>query len=107
MTGSETASPRQNAVAIALRGVKSNRSAIGARSTVEAGGRKQIAEVLSCGSYYSQSALTLYCGLYNSETTARQPKGAGQSWTRIPANRFLEIAEGAGSLRQRPFSQPR
>src|SRR5207244_1444096 len=52
--------PRQNAVAILLEGTRSNRSAIGARCTIEAGGRKQIADVTGGGSYYSQSAFTLY-----------------------------------------------
>jgi hypothetical protein len=103
--------PRQNAVAITLKGVKSNRSAIGARCTIVAGGRKQLAEVLSGGSYYSQNALTLYFGLGKSATidrlSVRWPNGDEQSWTRIPANRFLEIAEGADSVQQRPFPLPR
>ena len=59
--------PGQNSVAITLTGTKSNRSAIGARVTIEAGGRKQVAEVVGGGSYYSQSALTLYFGLAKSE----------------------------------------
>ncbi|HEY3840143.1 MAG TPA: CRTAC1 family protein, partial [Bryobacteraceae bacterium] len=50
---------RQNAIAITLTGTKSNRSAIGARCTVETGGRKQIAEVVSGGSYFSQNSFTL------------------------------------------------
>ena len=38
--------PRQNAIAITLTGTRSNRSAIGARCTIEAGGRRQMAEVV-------------------------------------------------------------
>jgi hypothetical protein len=90
--------PRQSSVAITLTGTKSNRSAIGARVTVEAGGRKQIAEVVGGGSYYSQSALTLYFGLAKSEKIdrleVRWPSGERQAWTGIPANRGFRITEG-------------
>src|SRR5450432_2033064 len=76
--------PRRNAVAIALTGTRSNRSAIGARCMVEAGGRKQIAEVMSGGSYYSQNSLTLYFGLGAADKidriTVRWPAGTTQSW---------------------------
>ena len=99
--------PRQNAVAVTLKGVKSNRSAIGARCTIEAGGRKQLAEVQSGGSYYSQSALTLYFGLGKSETidrlTIRWPNSPEQSWTKLPTNRFLEITEASDTIKQRAF----
>ena len=51
--------PRQNSISIALTGTRSNRSAIGARCTIDAGGRKQTAEVVSGGSYFSQNSFTL------------------------------------------------
>ena len=96
---------RQNSLAITLTGTKSNRSAIGARVTVEAGGRKQVAEVVGGGSYYSQSALTLYFGLGKAEkierVEVRWPSGEKQSWTAMGANRAVEIVEGAESIRQR------
>jgi hypothetical protein len=92
-----TAPPR-NFVAIALTGTKSNRSAIGARVTVEAGGRKQVAEVVGGGSYYSQSALTLYFGLGKSDrldrVEVRWPSGEKQTWSGLPANRTHRLAEG-------------
>src|SRR5450432_2894949 len=76
--------PRRNAVAIALQGTKSNRSAIGARCMVEAGGRKQIGEVMSGGSFYSQNSMTLYFGLGSADKidriTVRWPAGTTQSW---------------------------
>lgn len=99
--------PRQNAVAIDLAGARSNRSAIGARCIVEAGGRRQTGEVVGGGSYYSQSALTLYFGLGKSERIDRLevhwPSGERQVWTDIRANRFLRIVEGKEALNQRPF----
>jgi enediyne biosynthesis protein E4 len=47
--------PRQNAIAVTLTGTRSNRSAIGARCIVISGDRRQIAEVVSGGSYFSQN----------------------------------------------------
>jgi hypothetical protein len=46
-----------------LTGTQSNRSAIGARVTAVAGGRKMIDEVMSGGSYYSHNSFTLHFGL--------------------------------------------
>jgi hypothetical protein len=50
-------------VIIKCIGTKSNRSAIGARVKVSAGGRSQIDEVMSGSSYYSQNDLRLHFGL--------------------------------------------
>ena len=90
--------PQGNAIAITLTGVRSNRSAIGARCIVEAGGRRQIAEVMSGGSYYSQNSFTLYFGLGQSERAdqieVRWPSGAVQKWQRVAGNRTIAITEG-------------
>ena len=90
--------PRRNSIAIALTGTKSNRSAIGARCTVEAAGRKQTAEVVSGGSFYSQNSLTLYFGLGSAakvdRVEVRWPKGETESWTDLPANRTIQLSEG-------------
>ncbi len=90
---------RQNAIAISLTGTKSNRSAIGARCTVEAGGRKQIAEVVSGGSYFSQNSLTVYIGLGKSAKVdrieVRWPMGETQAWTDVTANRTVGLTEGS------------
>jgi hypothetical protein len=100
-------SPRQNAIAIALTGTKSNRSAIGARCTIEAGGRKQIAEVVGGGSYYSQNSFTLYFGVAKAPKVdrieIRWPNGDTQSWNDVAVNRTVRITEGQGTLAQTPF----
>jgi hypothetical protein len=66
--------------------------------TVEAGGRKQVAEVVGGGSYYSQSALTLYFGLGKSDrldrVEVRWPSGEKQTWSGLPSNRTHRLAEG-------------
>jgi hypothetical protein len=97
---------RQNAVAITLTGRQSNRSAIGARCTIEAGGRRQMAEVVSGGSYLSQNSFTLHFGLAKAEkldkVEVRWPRGQVETWLNLPVNRTLELTEGsskAGSRR--------
>jgi hypothetical protein len=99
--------PRQNAIAIVLSGTRSNRSAIGARCTVEVNARKQIAEVISGGSYYSQSAFALYFGAGKADRVdrieVRWPAGGIQSWTNVPVNRTVRITEGRDELGQVPF----
>jgi len=103
--------PRQNAIAISLTGTRSNRSAIGARCSVAAGGRVQIADVMSGGSYYSQSSLTLYFGIGTAgkvdRIEVRWPSGEKQSWTAIAPNRTLQITEGREQIGERPFSPAR
>ncbi len=93
---------RQNAIAIRLTGTRSNRSAIGARCTVEAGGRKQMAEVVSGGSYFSQNSLTLYFGLGKAEKVdrieVRWPMGETQVWTGVAGNRTVGLTEGSAAV---------
>jgi enediyne biosynthesis protein E4 len=105
-----TAPSTNNAIAIALTGTRSNRSAIGARCTIEAGGRKQTAEVLSGGSYFSQNSLTLYYGLGKSEKAdhieVRWPNGETQSWPAQPANRTLILTEGSDKVVTRAWVKP-
>jgi len=103
--------PQQNAVAITLRGTKSNRSAIGARCVIQAGGRKQTAEVVGGGSYYSQNSLTLHFGLGTSTRVdgieVRWPSGERQTWPSCPANQAIELVEGKESATLRPFARAR
>ena len=82
--------PRRNFLSVALAGTKSNRSAIGARVAVQTDGRRQIDEVMSGGSYYSQSDMSLYFGLGDAlvvnRLEIRWPSGEIQEWTNLPAN---------------------
>jgi hypothetical protein len=98
---------RQNAIAIRLTGTTSNRSAIGARCTIEAGGRKQMAEVVGGGSYYSQSDFTLYFGVGKAEkidrVEIRWPNGRKQSWSGISPNRRVDITEGSDHITPHPL----
>ncbi len=70
-------------------------------------GRKQIGEVVSGGSYYSQSAFTLYFGTGKAARVdrieVRWPAGGVQSWTNVLVNRTVRITEGRNELEQAPF----
>ena len=80
-----------------LTGSKSNRSAIGARATITAGGRKMIDEVMSGGSYYSSNSLTLHFGLGTAPAVdgieIRWPSGIIQKIGKTAADQTLAITE--------------
>jgi len=80
-----------------LVGSRSNRSAIGARVAVTAGGRTQIDEVRSGGSYLSQNDLRLHFGLGAAtradSITVRWPSGQKTAIADIAADRIVTIQE--------------
>ncbi len=87
---------------VRLVGTKSNRSGIGGRVTVSAGGRRAIDEVMSGGSFYSQNSLTLHFGLgaarQADSVEVRWPSGLKQRWQSVAADRSVVAREGAGTL---------
>ncbi|MFZ0639127.1 MAG: CRTAC1 family protein [Candidatus Acidiferrales bacterium] len=86
---------------VRLIGVKSNRSAIGARVLVHYGRKTQAQAVLSQSSFYSASDPRLHFGL-GVETTADieviWPNGFKERFQGIAANQLVTIKEGAGIL---------
>lgn len=87
-------------ITIGLEGTESNRDAIGARVTIEAGGRRQIAEVRSGGSYISHNDMRVHFGLGDAATvsrvTIRWPNGSTDTATALASNRFYVAREGRG-----------
>lgn len=85
-----------------LKGIKSNRDAIGARVRVEAGGVSQIREIEGGGSYLSQSDLRVHFGLGNSSRIdsldVNWPSGAHQQFRDLAADRFYLIVEGSSEV---------
>ena len=83
---------------IKLVGVKSNRSAIGARLHCVAGSLSQIAEVRSGGSYLSQSDLRIHFGLGEHPAVdlleIHWPSGTVDRLHGVTANQFVLIREG-------------
>ena len=80
-----------------LAGSRSNRSAIGARVAVTAGGRTQIDEVRSGGSYLSQNDLRLHFGLGGAERadsiSVRWPSGEKTVLKDVVVDQVLTINE--------------
>ena len=81
-------------------GTKSNRSGIGTRVKLTAGGRTQIDEVMSGSSYYSQNDFRLHFGL-GAATKADTveltwPSGARDTLRDVPGNRLVVVEEGRG-----------
>ncbi|MEO8129943.1 MAG: CRTAC1 family protein [Bryobacteraceae bacterium] len=97
----------QNFINLRLVGTKSNRSAIGSRVTVQTGTRKQIDEVMSGGSFFSQSDLTLHIGLGAAKLVdrvqVRWPSGLTQEWKSLPGNALLTLTEGDPKAATRQF----
>ncbi|PYV07773.1 MAG: RNA-binding protein, partial [Acidobacteria bacterium] len=87
-------------VSVRTVGTKSNRDGIGARIVLEAGGRRQISEVRSGGSYLSHSNLRVHFGLGRATEIdwleVRWPSGMVDKLVSLPADRFLVVQEGKG-----------
>ncbi|MCU1328990.1 MAG: hypothetical protein JWN34_4360 [Bryobacterales bacterium] len=84
-------------ITVKLEGVKSNRSAIGARVLLTAGSLVQTAEVRSGGSYLSQSDLRLHFGLASAakidSLVIVWPGGAKQTESNMAVDRVVTIRE--------------
>jgi tetratricopeptide (TPR) repeat protein len=97
-----------SSVAFRLKGVKSNRDAIGASITVESGGKSQT-KFLSAGSgFASQHTKELFFGLGSSSEaisiTISWPAGGTAHYEHVPVNHRVEIEEGAATFRATAFT---
>jgi hypothetical protein len=83
-----------------LIGTKSNRSAIGARVTVETGGMMQLDEVRGGGSYLSSNDQRLHFGLGGDsvlkKVTIAWPSGLVEKLKNVPGDAIYAIVEGRG-----------
>ena len=86
-----------NWIRLKLEGVESNRSAIGARIRLTAGGKTQIRDVASGGSSFSQNSLWPTFGIGESTVIdaieIRWPSGIVQTFKEVEPNQTLEILE--------------
>jgi len=89
-------------VSFQLEGVKSNRLALNARVRATAGDLVQLGEVVSGGSYLSQSDLRIHFGLggHRKVDSARilWPDGKVETLANLPADRFYHVREGSGVI---------
>jgi hypothetical protein len=101
------APPSGAALNIRLSGGKSNRSAIGARVTVEAGALRLVDEVMSGGSYYSHNSFTLHFGLGSASRADRVqvkwPDGSVQEWRNVEANQSITLTQAEAAVAAVPF----
>ena len=99
---------RGNAILVELIGTKSNRSAIGARVTVDAGGQRQTSDVRSGSSFASQPDFRVHLGVGKAtmvdKITIQWPSGASEELTDVEANQWITIKEGDGIVTRRPFN---
>jgi len=85
---------------VKLTGVRSNRSAIGARVRVQGPARSWLDEVRSGSSYNSSSDLRLHFGI-GTETrvngiVVRWPNGESETFPASGVDRIVELTEGEG-----------
>jgi hypothetical protein len=89
--------PARSWIGLELVGRRSNRDALGARVTVTAGGRKQVAEVRTCGSLFSSHDPRLRFGLADApgaeSVEIRWPGGARSRLSDVPAGRYVRVEE--------------
>jgi hypothetical protein len=93
-----------NWIKIKLEGVKSNRSAIGARVLAHYGGKVQAQAVLSQSSFYSCNDSRLHFGLGESswvDLDIYWPNGAHEQYKRLAANQFITLREGSGAVSEK------
>ena len=87
-------------ITLRLEGRTSNRSAIGAKVTIQTGSRRQVAEVRSGGSYISHNDTRVHFGLGTATSvdrvTVRWPNGTLETLGSAAADRFYVVREGAG-----------
>jgi len=93
-------------IKVKLRGVQSNRSAIGARVTVRYGERVQAQEVMAQSSYLSCNDTRLHFGLGSASSAdieIRWPLGRIDRLTGVSADQLVWVTEGAGITRTEKF----
>jgi hypothetical protein len=95
-----------NWIKLKLIGQRSNRSAIGATVVSSAAGHRQVEEVRSGGSYFSQSDLRVHFGIGKANQVdlleILWPSGHVDRFKGLSANRILTIREGEGTAKQEP-----
>jgi hypothetical protein len=93
-------------IKVKLTGVKSNRSALGARVTVRYDGKTCTQEVLGQSSYLSVNDRRLHFGLGSAtsvELEVRWPSGAQERMVKVAVDRLIHVTEGAGITDEQKF----
>src|SRR5271155_3214576 len=95
---------KANWIKVKLEGVKSNKSAIGARVLAFYGGKSQTQSLLSQSSFYSCNDPRLHFGLGANTTVdidVHWPSGLSESFKHLSVNRLITLREGVGMVPNR------
>ena len=93
-------------IQVHLTGVKSNRSAIGARVTMRYDGKVQAQEIISQSSYLSVNDKRLHFGVGPAKAVdieVRWPMGDVEKFTGVPVDQRIFVKEGSGIVRSEKF----
>lgn len=97
-------------ISFRLRGVKSNRDAIGAAVTVEAGSLRQTKYLQAGSGFLAQHSKELFFGVGRPQAalraTIRWPSGLTQTLDQLPANHRFTVEEGSSDPHPQPFAAP-
>jgi len=99
---------KQNWIKVKLEGVKSNRSAIGARVLARYGGKTQAQSLVSQSSFYSCNDPRLHFGLgghTSVDLEVRWPNGLVESFKHVPVNQLITLREGVGRVANRGWAK--
>lgn len=99
---------KRNWLKVKLEGVKSNRSAIGARVLAHYGAKVQAQAVLSQSSYYSCNDPRLHFGLGAAtqvDVDVLWPSGLREQYRKVTANQLVTIREGKGIVPNRGWAR--
>ncbi|MFZ0663831.1 MAG: FG-GAP-like repeat-containing protein [Acidobacteriaceae bacterium] len=97
-----------NSIVFRLQGTKSNRDAIGAAITVQAGTLRQTKYLQAGTGFLAQHSKELFFGLGTAASgiraTVRWPSGLVQQLENLPVNHRIELEEGHISFTPKPFA---
>ncbi|HZD47673.1 MAG TPA: FG-GAP-like repeat-containing protein, partial [Silvibacterium sp.] len=98
------------AIVFRLRGQKSNRDAIGAAITVEAGAVRQTKYLQAGSGFLAQHSKEVFFGVGKENrrirASIRWPSGLSQEFEDLPVNHRIEIEEGVSKFEARPCGMP-
>jgi hypothetical protein len=100
--------PRQHWIKVKLEGVKSNRSAIGARVLVHYGGKTQAQAVVSQSSFYSCNDPRLHFGLGATKSVdidVYWPNGLHETYKKVDGDQLVTFREGVGRVANRGWDR--
>ncbi len=96
-----------NSIVFRLEGTKSNRDAIGAAITLEAGTHRQTKFLAAGSGFLSQHSKEMHFGTGASmdavRATVRWPSGLVESFDNLPVNHRISLREGDAAVRSEPF----